>query len=101
MASSGLKKMLIYIILKGSILYDITFSHTPLGVSKLYRLTFSSDLRKPCCKLAKACLQIQNLVLLLRKLIITLIQEDLFSKVASQLSIKYVYLSPYGSHTIY
>ena len=27
---------------------------------KLLKLTFSSDLRKPCCKLAKACLLSQN-----------------------------------------
>ena len=30
-----------------------------LGVSKIYRTTFSLDLRKPCCKLAKACLLIK------------------------------------------
>ena len=52
------------------ILYDITFSHTPSGVSELYR-TFSSDLRKPCCKLVKACLLIKYLVLFVRKPIIT------------------------------
>ena len=52
------------------ILQDTTFSHTPSGVSKLYRTTFSSDLRKPCCKLGKTCLQIQIIVLFLRKVII-------------------------------
>ena len=31
---------------------------------------FPPDLRKACCKLAKACLLIKNLVLFLRKLII-------------------------------
>ena len=36
----------------------------------LYR-TFSSDLRKPCCKLAKACLQIKILILFVRKSVIT------------------------------
>ena len=28
---------------------------------KLLKLTFSSDLRKPCCKLVNACLSIKNL----------------------------------------
>ena len=58
-----------YLLFK--ILYGTAFSHTLLGVSKLYRTTLSSDLRKPCCKLVKACLLIQILVLLMRKLSIT------------------------------
>ena len=41
------------------LLFVITFPIHILGVSKLYR-TFSSDLRKPCCKLTKACLLIQS-----------------------------------------
>ena len=51
------------------ILYD-TFSHTPSGVSKLYRIS-STDLGKPCCKLVKACLQSKILVLFVRKSVIT------------------------------
>ena len=42
----------------------------------MYRATFSSDLRKPCCKLVKACLQIQITVLLLRKFIITSYKQN-------------------------
>ena len=37
---------------------------------------FPSDLRKPCCNLVKACLLIKNLVLFLRKLIITSYKQN-------------------------
>ena len=37
------------------------------GITKLCMKTFSTDLRKPCCNLAKACLLSIKLVLILRK----------------------------------
>ena len=45
-----------------------------------YMKTFSTDLRKPCCKLEKACLLSINLVLFLRKSILHKLNLNLVSK---------------------
>ena len=40
-----------------------------LGVSKLYRTTFSSDLRKPCGKTGKSLSSISNIGSVIEKII--------------------------------